>query len=69
MTGLRTMWGVSLNTIEQDLGLEYRRYLQEQATSFIDEELLYIENDTLRIRKKASFLSDGIAASLFKLNL
>ena len=69
MTGLRTMWGVSLKEIEQNLGASYKNYLLEQAGSFIDQDLLYIENDTLLLQKNASFLSDGIAASLFKLNL
>ena len=69
MTGLRTMWGVSLKEIEQNLGASYKNYLLEQSGSFIDQDLLYIENDTLLLQKNASFLSDGIAASLFKLNL
>ena len=69
MTGLRTMWGVSLKEIEQNLGASYKNYLLEQVGSFIDQDLLYIENDTLLLQKNASFLSDGIAASLFKLNL
>lgn len=69
MTGLRTMWGVSLLAVEQEIGVAFKRYLLEQATSFINQDLLYIENDTLKLQKEASFLSDGIAASLFKLNL
>ena len=69
MTGLRTIWGVSLEKIEKDFGLNYKKYLLEQAKKHIDEHLLYIENNILLVTKKGKFLSDGIASNLFKLNL
>ena len=69
MTGLRTIWGVSLEKIEKDFGLNYKKYLLEQAKKYIDEHLLYIENNILLVTKKGKFLSDGIASNLFKLNL
>ena len=69
MTGLRTIWGVSLDKIEQDFGLVYKDYLLEQATIFINQHLLYIDEDHLHVTKKGQFLSDGIASELFKLNL
>lgn len=69
MTGLRTIWGVSLDKIEQDFGHVYKDYLLEQATIFINQHLLYIDEDHLHVTKKGQFLSDGIASELFKLNL
>ncbi|MFL0353844.1 radical SAM family heme chaperone HemW [Xanthomarina sp. GH4-25] len=65
MTGLRTIWGVSLEKIEQDFSVEYKKYLLEQAQKYINQQLLYIDQDKLLITKKGKFLSDGIASELF----
>ena len=40
MTGLRTMWGVSLNKVEKDFGVKYLDYLLQQAESSINDGLL-----------------------------
>ncbi|MGC6429897.1 MAG: radical SAM family heme chaperone HemW [Jejuia sp.] len=69
MMGLRTIWGVSLKKVAQDFGSNYKKYLLQQAEVFINEHLLYIDDDTLLTTKKGKFLSDGIASNLFKINL
>ncbi len=69
MTGLRTIWGVSLEKVKADFGSNYKKYLLQQAEVFINEHLLYIDDDTLLTTKKGKFLSDGIASNLFKINL
>jgi oxygen-independent coproporphyrinogen-3 oxidase len=69
MTGLRTIWGVSLERIEKDFGKTYLDYLNQQAAKFIDDHLLFIDDTILRTTKKGKFLSDGIASDLFLLNL
>lgn len=69
MTGLRTIWGVSLDKVEKDFGKMYKDYLIEQANVFINQHLLYIDDKHIRVTKKGQFLSDGIASELFKLNL
>ncbi|WP_191858725.1 radical SAM family heme chaperone HemW [Hanstruepera ponticola] len=69
MTGLRTIWGVSLLKIEAEFGISYKKYLLQQADKFINQHLLYIDNNQLLATKKGKFLSDGIASDLFKLNL
>ncbi|MGB5419429.1 radical SAM family heme chaperone HemW [Algibacter sp.] len=68
MTGLRTVWGVSLIKIEKDFGETYLKYLLQQAEIYIQQHLLYIEDNKLLTTKKGKFLSDGIASSLFKIN-
>ena len=68
MTGLRTIWGVSLYKVEEEFGIVFKDYLIEQANVFINQHLLYIEKEHLRVTKKGQFLSDGIASELFKLN-
>jgi oxygen-independent coproporphyrinogen-3 oxidase len=69
MTGLRTIWGVSLEKVEQDFGMVFRAYLIEQSKIFINQQLLYIDDEHLRVTKTGQFLSDGIASELFKINL
>ncbi|WP_091409524.1 radical SAM family heme chaperone HemW [Aquimarina amphilecti] len=69
MTGLRTIWGVSLRKVEDDFGLTYKEYLLKQAQKHLDEHLLFLDGDILIVTKKGKFLSDGIASDLFLLNL
>lgn len=68
MTGLRTIWGVSLDKVERDFGKDYKSYLLSQADNHLKNELLYIEENKLLVTKKGKFLSDGIASDLFKIN-
>ena len=68
MTGLRTIWGVSLERIEQEFGKTYLDYLNQQASKFIEDHLLFVDDNILRTTKKGKFLSDGIASDLFLLN-
>lgn len=69
MTGLRTIWGVSLERVEQEFGKTYLDYLNRQAAKFIEDHLLFVDENILRTTKKGKFLSDGIASDLFLLNL
>lgn len=73
MTGLRTIWGVSLERIEKEFGPKYLEYLRQQSQRFLENELLEIvsssEVENLKATQKGKFLSDGIASDLFLLNL
>lgn len=69
MTGLRTIWGVSLKRVEVEFGERYLLYLLDQSKKFILSEHLQINKDILTTTKKGKFLSDGIASDLFLLNL
>ena len=75
MTGLRTIWGVSLGLIETDFGKDYKNHLLTEAEDFIQKGLLAITVsdldeqkkgvEKLIITEKGKFLADGIAAELF----
>ena len=69
MTGLRTIWGVSLDRIETEFGIIYLEYLNKQAQKFLGDDLVFIENNILKPTPKGKFLTDGIASDLFYLNL
>ncbi|WP_339659264.1 radical SAM family heme chaperone HemW [uncultured Polaribacter sp.] len=68
MTGLRTIWGVSLEKIKHDFGEKYSEYLESQAKKHLENKVLFLENNVLKTTKKGKFLSDGIASDLFFLN-
>ncbi len=55
MTGLRTIWGVSLERVEQEFGKSYLDYLNRQAAKFIEDHLLFVDDNILRTTKKESF--------------
>ncbi|THV60795.1 radical SAM family heme chaperone HemW [Flagellimonas alvinocaridis] len=69
MTGLRTIWGVSLENIEKEFGPDYLDYLNQQAQKYIEQGLLQIADGKLLATKKGKFLVDGIASDLFMVNL
>lgn len=69
MTGLRTIWGISLDRIENEFGKSYLDYLNQQSAKYIEDHLLFVDENVLRTTKNGKFLSDGIASDLFLLNL
>jgi len=69
MTGLRTIWGVSLQKIANDFGKMYLEYFLKQAKPYLEDHLLFEDEQIIRTTKKGKFLSDGIASDLFLLNL
>lgn len=69
MTGLRTIYGVSLSHVESEFGEKYKEYLLTQARGFLQDHLLYLDSDTLLVSRKGKFLSDGIASELFMINI
>ncbi|SDM53609.1 radical SAM family heme chaperone HemW [Kriegella aquimaris] len=69
MTGLRTIWGVSLLRVENDFGKNRLEYLLQQARKYLEQDLLHIQDDVLLVTRNGKFLTDGIAADLFMVNL
>lgn len=67
MTGLRTIWGVSLSKINLNFGKEFKQHLLKTAQKYINKELLVLKNsNNLIVTEKGKFLTDGIIADLFK---
>ena len=65
MTGLRTMWGVSLREVEMRFGIDYKLHLLKNSKSQINNSSLFFENNCLKTTEKGKFLCDGIASDLF----
>jgi oxygen-independent coproporphyrinogen-3 oxidase len=69
MTGLRTIWGVSLQRVHDELGKLYSDYLVKESAKFITQGLLLNDNGTIKTTPAGKFLADGIASDLFFINL
>lgn len=67
MTRLRTQWGIDLREVADDLGPAYLKYLLQEAAPLLKQGLLLRKDQHLHISPEGKFLSDGIAAQLFRL--
>lgn len=65
MTGLRTIWGISLDKIQSDFGQEYYDYLVKTSENLITKGLLEKNGQKITVTQKGKFLSDGLASELF----
>lgn len=65
MIGLRTIWGVDLNKINQNFSPEIIDYLNEEIKPKLESGILKIEDNYLKIPEQHWFLADGIASDLF----
>lgn len=67
MTGLRTIWGISLDKIQADFGQNYYDYLIQTSEKLLSNGLLQNNGQKITVTQKGKFLSDGIASELFKI--
>lgn len=65
MIGLRTVWGVDLVSLKEQFPVKTFEFLQHEMQQKIEEGILTIENDHLKIPEKHWFMADGIASDLF----
>lgn len=64
LTGLRTMWGINLNRLTNRFGEIYHRYCMQNAEKYLNNNLLKIENKTLKFTREGIFISDMIMSEL-----
>ena len=64
ITGLRTMWGIKFNEIQQQFGKDKLIYCQKQAAPYLKQGLLVEKNDTLTLSRNGIFISDSIMSDL-----
>ncbi len=65
MTGLRTMWGINLATIEKDYGKIFLEHCRKEAKTYIDSSLIEEKNKQYFITQKGKLMADKIASDLF----
>ncbi|PQA92627.1 coproporphyrinogen III oxidase [Chryseobacterium shigense] len=65
MIGLRTIWGVDIESLKSKFDVRTHEHFQHEIQSKIEEGILVIENNHLKIPEKHWFMADGIASDLF----
>ncbi|MBK1895438.1 radical SAM family heme chaperone HemW [Chryseobacterium paridis] len=65
MIGLRTFWGVDLESLKDKFSDETFQRLQSEIKQKLADGILVIENNHLKIPEKHWFMADGIASDLF----
>lgn len=66
MIGLRTIWGVNLDSLNQKFSENILDKFNKEIQYKIEEGILKIENNHLKIPEKHWFMADGIASDLFQ---
>ena len=71
MTGLRTIWGISLDFLKDNFGTKYQNHFVEKSKKYIYSKHLILKNNVIKTTIEGKFLADGIASELFivKLNI
>ena len=64
ITSIRTCWGMPLSRLRSEYGEELYRYCLRMAKSHLEQGVLEIEEDTLRLTQEGIFISDGIMSDL-----
>ncbi|WP_447951853.1 radical SAM family heme chaperone HemW [Chryseobacterium koreense] len=65
MIGLRTTWGVDLVSLKEKCSAETFDYLQNEIQQKVEDGILIMEHNHLKIPEKHWFMADGIASDLF----
>lgn len=65
MIGLRTIWGVDLNSLNEKFTENILDKFNKEIQHKIEDGILKIENNHLKIPEKHWFMADGIASDLF----
>jgi len=64
LTSIRTCWGMSLSHLRSMYGEELYRYCLRMAKPHLEQEVLEISEDILKLTRKGIFISDGIMSDL-----
>lgn len=64
ITSIRTIWGMSLETLKSEYGENMYNYCLKMAYPHIKRGKLTIENNTLKLTHEGIFISDGIMSDL-----
>lgn len=66
MTGLRTMWGIDINYIENNFKIYYYD-IKDKIEELLNRRILYKKDNNIVISRDNMFFSDGIISGLFVL--
>jgi len=64
ITSIRTCWGMPLSRLRTEYGEELYRYCLHMSKPHLEQGVLEIKNDILKLTQKGIFISDGIMSDL-----
>ena len=64
ITSIRTCWGMPLSRLRSEYGEELYRYCLRMAKPHLEQGVLEIKEDILKLTKEGIFISDGIMSDL-----
>lgn len=64
MTSLRTMWGLNLDNLKHNFGLELYDYCMSESARYLEDKWLCVDGNTLKITSDGFFMSDAIISQL-----
>ena len=65
MTSLRTMWGLNMDKITKSWGAINLKAIIDQAKVYLDNKMLVIDGNFLKLTNKGKLFADKIASDLF----
>lgn len=65
MTGLRTQWGINLQTISERWGENFSIQLEKEISVFIQNGTIKLQNSTYTLTREGKLLADYISSELF----
>ena len=65
MTGLRTQWGINLQTIDQRWGKNFSYQLEKEISVFIQNGTIQLQNNAYTLTREGKLLADYISSELF----
>lgn len=65
MTGLRTQWGINLQTISEKWGKNFSDRLEKEISVFIQNSTIQLQNNAYTLTRKGKLLADYISSELF----
>jgi oxygen-independent coproporphyrinogen-3 oxidase len=65
ITGLRTVWGVDLDYMGNQFGIDTQQYFEQQIQNWIAQEKVKKKSNNYTLTKKGKLYADAIASDLF----
>lgn len=65
LTGLRTIWGISLEELNRDFGIDFLHSREKKIAKLETQGWLVRDGKTLSLTKRGMLLADSIASELF----
>ena len=65
ITNIRTYWGMPLQTLKEDFGVELYNYCMRMAKPHLEQGTLEIKDGVMKLTEQGIFTSDGIMSDLF----